>query len=218
MSQHSLVIFDCDGVLVDSERIANESMQDSLQELGLVMSYTEIRTTFMGLSWPDCMKRIEELTGEPLPEGWLQRVQLRDQQWFRDQLQPVPGVREVIRAVKDTQLDYCVASSGDVEKMTLTLGITELLSHFEGRLYSATMVQRGKPHPDLFLHAATQQGHEPASCVVIEDSVHGVTGAVAAGMRVLAYAGDPHADVDGLKAAGGELFTDMREAPTLIGI
>lgn len=214
----SLVIFDCDGVLVDSERLAGESMRLSLLELGIEMSIAEIRKTFVGLAWPDCLKKIEIQIGGPIPEGWLERIQLRDKKWFVEQLEPVAGVLDVIELLRAHGMPFCVASSGDIAKMHITLGVTNLLPYFEDVLFSATMVERGKPHPDLFLHAADQMGHAPSSCIVIEDSVHGVTGAVAAGMRVLAYAGDPHNDVEALRAAGGEVVHDMSEIPKAIGL
>ena len=214
----SLIIFDCDGVLVDSERIADESMRLSLQELGLEMSPKEIRTEFMGLSWPDCIIKIEKMSGAKLPDGWLERTQVRDKEWFLDRLEPVPGITQVVEHLHALPHPFCVASSGDVEKMHVTLGITKLLPYFEDVMFSATMVDRGKPHPDLFLYAAEQMGHAPQDCVVIEDSIYGVQGARAAGMRVLAYAGDPHADSDGLSAAGGDVFHDMEEVLDLIGL
>jgi len=214
----SLVIFDCDGVLVDSERLAGESMRLSLLELGLEMSIADIRKAFVGLSWADCLKKIEAAIDGPIQDGWLERIQLRDKKWFVEQLEPVAGVRDLIGVLRAHAMPFCVASSGEIAKMHMTLGVTDLLPYFEDVLFSATMVERGKPHPDLFLHAADQMGHAPETCVVIEDSVHGVTGAVAAGMRVLAYAGDPHNDVEALRAAGGEIVNDMAEVPAAIGL
>ena len=214
----SLVIFDCDGVLVDSELLAGESMRVSLLELGLEMPIADIRKAFVGLSWADCLIKIESAIDGPLPEGWLERIQLRDQKWFREQLEPVPGIHDLIDVLQKKDMPFCVASSGDVAKMNMTLGVTDLLPFFQDVMFSATMVERGKPHPDLFLHAADQMGHAPENCLVIEDSVHGVTGAVAAGMRVLAYAGDPHNDVEALRAAGGEIVTDMSEVPAAMGL
>ena len=212
----SLVIFDCDGVLVDSERLAGESMRVSLIELGLEMTASEIRKTFVGLSWADCLKKIEAAINGPIPDGWLERVQLRDQKWFTEQLEPVDGVHDLIGVLRQHAMPFCVASSGEVAKMNVTLGVTNLLSFFEDVMFSATMVERGKPHPDLFLYAADQMGHAPETCLVIEDSVHGVTGAIAAGMRVLAYAGDPDNDVHALRQAGGEIIRHMADVPAAI--
>ena len=214
----SLVIFDCDGVLVDSERIAGESMRASLLTLGLDMTIKEIRNAFVGLSWADCIAKIEERTGEPIPDTWRERTQLRDRKWFADRLDVVPGIREVVEAVRTYPLDYCVASSGDIEKMNFTLGLTKLLPHFEDRMFNSAMVERGKPHPDLFLHAAAQRGHAPEGCAVIEDSIYGVKAGIAAGMKVFAYAGDPHADEQALADAGGHVFDDMSDLPKLLKI
>jgi HAD superfamily hydrolase (TIGR01509 family) len=137
---------------------------------------------------------------------------------FADGLQAIPHIETVLGVLKDARIPWCVASSGPVQKMHLTLGATGLLPHFESVLYSATMVERGKPFPDLFLHAASEMGFAPEECVVVEDAVPGVKAARAAGMRVFGYHGDPHSDRDGLAAAGATLFDDMRELPGLLGI
>ena len=214
----SLVIFDCDGVLVDSERIAAEGMVESLRILGLDMSYAEIRREFVGLTWSDMVARIERKLGGPIPPDWSSRTRDRDRARFLSELQPVPHVRDVVHRLRDAAIPYCVASSGDPAKMQATLGATDLLPLFDDVLFSATMVARGKPHPDLFLFAADQMGHAPDGCVVIEDSLPGVGAARAADMRVLAYAGDPHTDDAALADAGAEVFHDMRDVPRLIGL
>ncbi len=214
----SLIIFDCDGVLVDSERLAAEGMVESLRLLGLEMSYREIRKEFVGLSWVDTISAIEKRLGHPIPQDWHRRRHNPDRLHFLEQLQPVPGVHGVIDHLREAKLPYCVASSGETAKMNATLGATGLLHLFEGLLFSATMVSRGKPHPDLFLYAAKQMGHAPARCVVVEDSIHGVKAGRAAGMRVLAYAGDPHSDEKALADAGGEPFHHMTGLPELLDL
>ncbi len=214
----SLVIFDCDGVLVDSEPLANRALQQNLERLGLSMTYEEVRQRFLGLSWARVCEIIEEMLGRPLPEGWLEDQRAHDRALFKAHLQPIPGVRDVVETVRARGLSYCVASSGEVDKMQFTLGLTGLLPLFEDVLFSATMVTRGKPHPDLFLLAAERMGQAPEHCAVIEDSVNGVTGARAAGMTVYAFAGDPMADRSGLEKAGGLLFDRMADLPGLLGL
>jgi len=214
----SLIIFDCDGVLVDSERLAAQTMEESLRVLGIDMTYAEIRREFVGLTWKDTIIKIEERLGSAIPEDWPRRTQQQDRKRFLTELQPVPGVRSVIDRLRDEALPYCVASSGEPSKMNATLGATDMLHLFEGVIFSATMVERGKPHPDLFLYAAEQMGHAPEGCVVIEASVYGVRAGRAAGMRVFAYTGDPHSDEKILAEAGGEPFDNMADLPHLLGL
>ena len=213
-----LVIFDCDGVLVDSEPLANALLAEALEDVGLSLSVAETRRHFVGLSWPDAVARIERMTGRPLPDGWLDALTAREHEAYARELQPVPGVRDVLERLRAAGRPYCVASSGSVDKMRATLGATGLLPFMEGVLFSAHMVARGKPCPDLFLHAARRMDQAPRRCTVIEDSVPGVSGAVSAGMRVLAYGGDPDADHEALRAAGGEVFTSMAQVPALISL
>jgi HAD superfamily hydrolase (TIGR01509 family) len=206
-----LVIFDCDGVLVDSEPLANRVFAESLRAVGLNMDYGEVCRTFVGLSMARCVEIVERRLGRPLPGGFVKRLQERTYEAFRAGLRPVEGVA---RALERIDLPVCVASSGEHEKMRLTLGLTGLLPRFEGRLFSATEVERGKPHPDLFLHAARSLGARPARCVVVEDSVPGVLAARAARMFVLGYAGGT--DGEPLAAAGARVFHAMAELPGLL--
>lgn len=181
-----LVIFDCDGVLVDSEPPANRAMTQALAEVGLEWSYEEVCRRFIGLSMARVVELVEHELRHPLPERWLEDLQRRTFEAFRRELTPVRGVEEVLDAL---DRPYCVASSGEFEKMRLTLGKTGLLARFEGRMFSATQVARGKPAPDLFLWAAERMETRPARCVVVEDSLPGVLAAQAAGMRVIGYSG-----------------------------
>lgn len=214
----SLVIFDCDGVLVDSERLAAKSMEESLRILGLHMTYAEIRRELVGLTWGDMVLKVEQRLGRAIPEDWPQRARQQDRKRFLSDLQAVTGVRSVIDRLRYEAMPYCVASSGEPSKMNATLGATDMLHLFEGVMFSATMVERGKPHPDIFLYAAEQMGHAPDGCVVIEDSVYGVRAGRAAGMRVFAYTGDPHSDEKTLAEAGGEPFDNMADLPRLLGL
>ena len=206
-----LVIFDCDGVLVDSEPISNRLLADALTEAGLPTTYQEARTRYVGLSMTSCMALFEEQLGRPLPDGWLDELQKRTFERLAVDVQPVKGVEQVIRQARADGMAVCVASSGSLDKISLTLTATGLKSFFNPHIFSASMVARGKPHPDLFLHAAAEMGVDPLHTIVIEDSVPGVTAAAAAGMVSYAYAGDPHADEDALAAAGGTVFSSMAE-------
>lgn len=212
----ALVIFDCDGVLVDSEAISNRIMAEAISAAGVPITYEECRARFVGGSLQRVIDTVEQWRGTPLPAGWKADYESRRNAAFHGELKAVPGAAAAIRAIRASGTPLCVASSGSPEKMDLTLGLTGLKDDFDGNLFSATMVAYGKPAPDLFLYAAEQMGQVPENCVVVEDSLLGVTAAVAAGMRVLAYTGD--AEADALKAAGGQPFDDMAELPKLIGI
>ncbi|MGE0661208.1 MAG: HAD family hydrolase [Reyranellaceae bacterium] len=214
-----LVIFDCDGVLVDSELLANRCFAAALARIGLPWSVEETMRRLVGRSMSSCVAIIEGETGRKLPENFLAELQAETFASFRSTpVQPVAGVGDVLDRLDAHAIAYCVASSGEIEKMRLTLGITGLLGRFDGRMFSAAMVPRGKPFPDLFQHAAREMGADPADCVVIEDAVAGVQAGSAAGMRVLAYAGAAHADHAGLQEAGGVLFERMDDLPRLLGI
>src|SRR5262249_19091935 len=166
----------------------------------------------MGLSLKSAFEIVEAELGRRLPDDFLETMQAVTYQSFRDApLQPVAGVREAVLALQADGLATCVASSGSPEKMRFTLGLTGLWELFDGRIFSASPVPRGKPFPDLFLHAAIAMDEQPFDCVVVEDSVPGIQAARLAGMRALAYAGAPHAHREGLAAAGGVLFDDMTQ-------
>ncbi len=213
-----LVIFDCDGVLVDSEPIANRVLAAAITLLGHPISVAETRAAFVGLSMARILQNLTQLTRRPLPDDWREQVQAETYAAFRQSLRPVPGALEAVARIQAANIPFCVASSGSLDKMELTLGLTGLRSYFGDRLFSSTMVARGKPHPDLFLYAAAQMGVGSDRAIVIEDSVPGVTGARAAGMGVFAYAGDPESDVAKLRAEGGEIFTAMADLPSLLGL
>jgi len=206
-----LVIFDCDGVLVDSEGVANRIFAEELSRIGLVLDEETVCRRFVGLSMARCVKLVEEQLGRPVPQGFVARLQRRTFDAFREGLRPIPGVEDALRRI---EIPVCVASSGEQEKMRLTLGLTGLLGRFEGRMFSATEVARGKPAPDLFLHAARSLAARPDRCVVIEDSAPGVVAARAAGMAALGYAG--RGNRDELAEAGARVFDSMQELPGLV--
>jgi HAD superfamily hydrolase (TIGR01509 family) len=217
MQQITLVIFDCDGVLVDTETISSREMAVSIRRAGLQMDYEEVKATFKGESLANVAAAVEQRLGRALAAGWLDEFQARRAEAFRAGLRPVAGAQAVVEAVIEAGLDACVASQASLAKMHLTLGLTRLRSLFDDeRLFSSDMVPRGKPAPDLFLHAAASLGHQPESCVVIEDGVAGVRAARAAGMRVIGYAAD--SDPAALLNAGAEIVHDMGEVPSLLGV
>ena len=207
-----LVIFDCDGVLVDSERLALRVESAALARLGWPLSETEVAERFLGRSDSYMNAQIEAQIGRPIPAEWSRELAEAYRVAFDEELTAVDGIAEALEAIR---LPTCVASSGSHDKMRRTLGLTGLYDHFEGRIYSATEVERGKPEPDLFLHAAKQMGAEPARCVVVEDSPYGVQAARAAGMRSLGYAGGV-TPADWLAGPETVVFTDMRKLPNLI--
>ncbi len=206
-----LIIFDCDGVLVDSEPIANRVLAEAITAAGLPTTYEESCRDYVGLSMGSVMEKIEGKLGGPLPDDWLNTLQEETWERFRQSLEPVAGVEQVIDFALAKGIGICVASSGTHEKMHLTLGKTGLKRHFGDNIFSASQVTRGKPFPDLFEFAARHMGTPPARSIVVEDSVPGVTAARAARMQVFAYAGDPLARTDALARAGGQLVRSMTE-------
>jgi HAD superfamily hydrolase (TIGR01509 family) len=208
-----LVIFDCDGVLVDSDRISLRVQAEWISALGLKISYEDCVRDFLGLGMPATLRILTDRLGGPLPTGWEEDLNAAVREAFRSELQPVPGVVEALEAI---DLPTCIASSGSQEKMRFTLGLTGLWDRFAGRIYSGDDVQRGKPAPDLFLHAASRMSTSPHRCVVIEDSPFGVVGARAAGMSVLGYT--PEGNGERLADKGAKTFESMAELPGLLGL
>jgi HAD superfamily hydrolase (TIGR01509 family) len=206
-----LVIFDCDGVLVDSEPIANLIFAEMLNNLGFEMTLEDMFRDFMGRSMTTCLQMIRARLAAPLPTGFVEELTQRTGAALSENLRPVDGIESVLDRIS---IPYCVASSGDHQKMTLTLGLTGLLDRFNGRLFSATEVERGKPHPDVFLYAAERMGADPTRTAVIEDSEVGVRAGVAAGMTVFGYArlSDPLTLID----AGAIAFDSMKQLPELL--
>ncbi|MFT3811247.1 MAG: HAD family phosphatase [Micropepsaceae bacterium] len=212
------VIFDCDGVLVDSEPIANACLTAALAGQGLTLEVAEVRRRYVGLSMASMMAAVEAELGRALPEGWLEQLQAETFRELRERVKPVPHVKGAVETMLEQGVRVSVASSGSVKKMTLTLGQSGLLGLFNPRLFSADQVARGKPHPDLFQMVARLSGIVPQNTVVIEDSIYGVQAAVAAGIRVMGYAGDPMTDAAALQEAGAIVFKDMRKLPALLGL
>jgi len=214
MGSYGVVIFDNDGVLVDSEPISNKVLADYLTELGHVTSYEEACRDYMGAAVHRVHEVVLERSGQRLPADFDEVLHRRVFEAFQRELTPVPGVASVLEKLAADGVPYCVASSGSHERIRVALRKTGLYEHFdEERIFSADDVGRGKPAPDLFLYAARQLGVCPERCVVVEDSALGVEAAVAAGMDVYGFAARTPAER--LRSAG-RLFRDMGELTALL--
>lgn len=213
----ALVIFDCDGVLVDSEPIANRLIAEALSAAGLSMSGEEALERYRGGKLTRIKLRVEEDLGIDLGEHWVDGIYQKQFDAFRRELKLIPGIVEVLDALDRAGVPYCVGSNGPVYKMRVSLGVTGLYERLESRIFSADMVAEPKPAPDLFLHAAAAFDIPPEDVAVIEDSAPGVTAGVAAGMRVFGYGHD--SGEEPLKTAGAvETFLNMLELPGLMGL
>ena len=213
-----LVIFDCDGVLVDSEPISIDVLIKVIKAGGGEISEATAYKRFLGMSMPSVAKILDAEYGFAMTEEHLSDLRIELRKRYALELKPVAGV---LNAVRLLDLKCCVASSGTPERIRLSLRTTGLLELLEPNIYSASMVERGKPAPDLFLHAAHKMRVPPAACIVVEDSPAGVKAAKDAGMRVFAFAGGSHAEKAGLMASLAALgpdvvFTDMGLLPALV--
>ncbi|WP_211460589.1 HAD family hydrolase [Collimonas silvisoli] len=178
-----LVIFDCDGTLVDSETVATDVLVAYLAELGTQLSAEVALARFKGGRMADCVIELEQMRGKPLPADFTKVLRERIALALHQCLQPIEGALELVKSLK---VPFCMASNGPLKQIELSLGVTGLLPYFEGRIFSAYEIGSWKPAPDLFLHAAAQMGFEPCRCAVVEDSLPGVQAGVAAGMQVFA--------------------------------
>jgi HAD superfamily hydrolase (TIGR01509 family) len=212
-----LVIFDCDGVLVDSEVISCRAHAETLTRHGYPITADQVLVRFLGVSDREARMTIEAELGRSLPDDFELQVKQATLQFYADGLRTIPHVDEAIAAIG---LPKCVASSGTPEKIRHGLECAGLYDLLAPNIFSATQVKRGKPAPDLFLFAAGQMQASPVRCIVIEDSVPGISGALAAGMTVLGFHGGSHCRpgyADTLRAAGANMtFDDMRQLPDLI--
>jgi HAD superfamily hydrolase (TIGR01509 family) len=209
------VIFDCDGVLVDSEPISGEVLARVLTESGLPTSAEDAVTIYKGQIMAEVVRISEERLGGRLPADFAARFEGERAEEFKRRLTPIPGAEAAVRAVSAAGIAVCVATQGKAEKTEMTLGITGLRRLFgEHAVFSAYSVPRGKPFPDLFLHAASTIGVDPADTVVVEDTPIGARAGIAAGMRVLGYAADSPAAA--LREVGAEPFDALGEVPGLL--
>ena len=206
------MIFDCDGVLVDSEHIAVRIDAVVLDRLGWALTEAEIIERFVGRSEAYMVSEIEAAIGRPLEHGWDAEFVPLYRDALAAELEPVDGIVEALDAIA---IPNCVASSSTHERLRFTLGLTGLLDRFDGRIFSATEVANGKPAPDLFLHAAATLGADPARCAVVEDSRYGVEAARAARMHAFGYAGGL-TTAERLAGPATTVFHDMRELPALL--
>ena len=212
MSRFDLVIFDCDGVLVDSELITNRIFVRMLNDLGLPVTLEEMFEKFVGRSMPQCLTLIEKLLQKPVPDGFVADYRERTAVALRSELKAVPGIEDVLDGL---DIPFCVASSGIPEKIQLTLGVTGLLPRFGNRIFSVVDVEKPKPFPDVFLHAARTCGVPPSRCAVIEDTATGAAAGVAAGMTVFGYCSLTPERL--LREAGAHyMFNAMSDLPGLL--
>ncbi|MCH9692059.1 MAG: HAD family phosphatase [Gammaproteobacteria bacterium] len=209
MAKTKLIIFDCDGVLVDSESIVCRILAEEMNRYGMPTTAEEVDAQFSGRPAKDCFLEIEKRYGRPLPETYFKDTEHRIREAFHSDLEPVPGIEQILKEIKHREISSCVASSGSHEKMHLTLNKTKLYHYFTNSIFSAEDVARGKPWPDLFLHSARMFGVQPEHCLVVEDSVPGVKAAVAAGMPVVGYS--PQAERGRkLKVEGAKVINEIQ--------
>jgi HAD superfamily hydrolase (TIGR01509 family) len=213
-----LVIFDCDGVLVDSEPISFAVLRETVARAGVELEESLAYRQFLGKSMSSITRMIAEEFHITLSDEHIESMRTELFARFQAELQPIPGIAEILPHLG---LPHCVASSSQPERIRLSLTKTGLLGFFEPNIFSATMVKRGKPEPDLFLHAAKTMGFAPSDCIVIEDSPAGIQAAHSAGMKVFAFTGGSHAGLSNLPEIVRGLqptliFDDMRTLPTLI--
>jgi HAD superfamily hydrolase (TIGR01509 family) len=212
MTKPDLIIFDCDGVLVDSEPLAIRIDALMLAEFGLPLPEEEIVDRFVGRSTSVMRDAIEEHLGHPVPDDWDARFRPMLNDVFERELRPVDGIEEALDRISTAT---CVASSSEPDRLDYKLKLTGLYERFAGRIFSAAEVQNGKPAPDLFLHAARRMGVSPEACAVVEDSQYGVRAARAAGMEAFGYAGSV-TPARMLEGPGTTVFADMRDLPRLL--
>ncbi len=212
-----LIIYDCDGTLIDSETIAGQEVHRAISAFGLPYSLNGYNAKFTGVPAARTWDMLEIEYGQPFPPGTRDRVDGEIHRRFAEELTVVEGVREAITALA---FPHCVASSTDLHHLRKNLAHVGLIELFDPHIFSASQVKRGKPAPDVFLYAASQMGFDPADCIVIEDSVNGVTAARRAGMKVLGFTGAGHTFdglADRLMAAGAlQVVPHMDDLPSTI--
>jgi len=211
MSNYKCVIFDCDGVLVDSEPIANQILVDMANNLGAHIDFDFAMKHFKGSHFSDCIKIIRSLVNQPIPDTFEAEYRTRSLESFKKELKPIEGVAEVIEQLK---LPFCVASSGTESKMRFNLNLVGLLPYFLNNMFSCYTIQKFKPEPDVFLWAAKTMGFQPNECIVIEDSLLGVQAALNGGFDVFGFtAHDYQNELEGLAT---KTFKSMRLLNELI--
>ena len=205
------IIFDCDGILVDSETIANQVLLSMSASFGLKMTMAEATKKFNGRRLKRIFEIIEELTNKKLPDSFETEFRKQTFEAFKTDLKPVQGVQEFIEKLT---IPYCVASSGPTEKIILNLTTTGLLHKFENKIFSSYEINSWKPDPEIFLHACKQMGFKKEECIVIEDSVAGVIAGVTGGFKVFALANENNAQ--DLISEGATVFYNYEELATVL--
>lgn len=204
-----LVIFDCDGVLVDSEPLSVRVLVEALNRHGIDMAEEEAYQRFLGRSLATMRQVMDEEYDFHTGPEFLETLRIDLYDLFKTDLKPIPGIAETLDALALLNLPRCVASSSQPERIRLSLAITGILDKLEPHIFSASMVKNGKPAPDLFLYAADQMGVTPENCIVIEDSPAGIEAAQRAGMTVFAFTGGSHAAVPGYRERIDALSPDL---------
>ena len=215
MTPPTYVLFDCDGVLVDSEAIVNHILRNDLAAHGLELRTDQIIDMFVGGTMQGVMTRGRQL-GAVLPDDWLDYIYAQIFSALARDCQVIPGVPQMLDCLDAAGVGYAVGSNGPMAKMEVTLGRCGLWDRFAGRVFSAHDCAASKPAPDVYLKAAQQVGVTPAQCVVIEDSASGARAGKAAGMRCLGYVAE--SDPAKLRPICDDLFRDMAELPGLLGV
>ncbi len=211
---HRLTIFDCDGVLVDSEPIANQVLAALVSAEGLPMDAEDAEQAFTGATMDAVIETLETRLAHPLRADFLACYLDALHARLARELAPIDGIEAVLSGLSGPR---CVASNGEPETTWLSLRVTGLLGHFAPHVYNAKQAGRGKPHPDLFLYAAERMACPAAGCIVVEDSVRGITAARAAGMHAIGYAPDEAGTADALRAAGAHrVVSDVAALPPLL--
>ena len=209
-----LVIFDCDGVLVDSEGPSNRVVAEAITAIGWPMTTEESCALFIGRRLSDIPPVVAARIGRPVPPGWVGELRERMMAVLASEVEAMPGAHDALHAVTALGLPYRIASNSSHEEMAVKFGRVAMMDLVHGRLHSARDVGRGKPAPDLFLAAAAAAGVAPAACLVVEDSVPGAQAARAAGMACVGLA--PHGDDPALRAAGAVLIRSLAELPPIL--
>lgn len=202
-----LVIFDCDGVLVDSERLANLALIECLSEIQIFMPADEAHRRFKGRKLADCLSEIEILNSCTLPQSFEATFRQRMSENFEKKLLAIPGAQQAVASILFSK---CVASNGPLEKTMRNLQLTNLAPYFGDNVFSAYTIQKWKPEPDLFLHACKEMDSEPNRCVVVEDSESGVLAALRGGFKVLAFG------IQSIRDKNVIYFNSMNELPELV--
>jgi HAD superfamily hydrolase (TIGR01509 family) len=215
MTRPDLVIFDCDGVLVDSETVSNRVLAENLTRHGLPMTLERSMELFVGGTMRGVGEQARRM-GANLPPDWVDEIYAETYAALRAGVDVIAGIPELLDRLDATRIPYAVGSNGSEAKMQITLGQNGLLDRFKGAIFSAHTLKTAKPDPDLYLAAAAHFGVTPDRAVVLEDSATGATAAARAGMRCLGYA--PHGDGSALKAKGAEIIDSMYSVPALIGL